>query len=244
MLFEEFKDDIMVALGGNLISVELEEKEYILALKRAIRTFKQKGHNTYRKSFMSVEVTKDIRTYTIPDNIEDGIKVIRPNSSGMFSGEDIFVKKAIDELVTTKGTSGSCNGIQFLEYEMTLHTLENYKRYSAFDVDFQIDRFKHEITFFNTPKRDGEIWLVEVYENLTDEEYMEIDWIFRWALAEAKIMLGQAYRKFSNLPSPDGTASLSGSEMINEGNEEKRMLLEEITELTDGALDYYGIYIG
>jgi hypothetical protein len=244
MLFEDFKSDVNIALGGNLVSVELEDVDYQYALNRAIRKFKQYGHNTYRKTFMSVEVSKGVSTYSIPSNIEDGIKVIRPNSSGMFSGEDIFVKKAIDELITTKSTSGSCTGVQFLEYEMTLHTLEKYKRYSAFDVDFQIDKFKHEITFFNTPKIDGEIWIVECYENLTDEEYAEIDWVFRWAITEAKLILGSAYRKFSNLPSPDGSTSLPGSEIVQEAKEEQRLLMEEIDNLVDGSIDYYGVYIG
>ena len=243
MTFEEFKDDLETALGGNLVSVELEDKEYMLALKRAVKTFKQKGHNTYRKVFIALETIKGVSSYTIPDNIEDGIKVIRPSNSGEFSSEDLFVRKALDELIPSSSL-GSCQGIQFLEYHMVLETLERYKRFTAYDVDFQIDRFKHEVKFFNTPKRDGEIWFLECYENLSNEEYMEVDWIFRWALTEAKIMLGQAYRKFSNLPSPDGSVNLSGSEMINEAKEEQRMLLEEIETLVDGALDYYGVYVG
>jgi hypothetical protein len=244
MTFDEFKDDLELALGGNLVSVELEEKEYEFALKRAIKVFQQKGHNTYRRKFHAIETVEGVQSYDIPNNIMDGIKVIRPNTSGEFSSEDLFVRKAIDELIPSSSRLGGCNGIQFLEYEMVLQTLEKYKRYTAYDVDFQIDKFQHKVKFFNQPKRDGEIWFLECYENLTDEEYMEVDWIFRWALTEAKIILGQAYRKFSSLPSPDGSTTLSGSEMINEAKEEQRMLLEEITELTDGAIDYYGVYVG
>ena len=241
MTFQEFKDEIITGLGGNLVDIELEDADVSLAFKRAVRTFKQKGHNTYRREFMAVSVEPDITSYDIPHNIEDGVRVMRPSGSGLFGGEDLFVKQAIDELLPS-GSISDCNGIAMLQYELAQNKLAQYEKMMAVGVDFQIDKFKHQVKFFTTP-RVAEVWFVEVYANLEDEEYMEMDWIQRWTSAEAKIILGQAYRKFSSLAAPHGEIQLSGSEMVSEGKEEQRLLLEDIDNMVDGNIDYWGVYI-
>jgi hypothetical protein len=244
MTFTELYNEIVIRLGGNLVDIELSTEDIATAYNAAIRTFKQKGHNNYRRKWMAVEVTKGITTYTIPNNITDGVKVIRPGaSSGLLGTQDIFTQSAIIDMLPT-AVNQSCMGITMLEYALLSGRMEEMKRYAATDVDFQIDKFRHEVTFFNTPQQN-ETWFVEVYEDLTDDEYSDIDWIVRWTLAESKIILGNAYRKFGgSIPGPSGVISLPGAELIQEGAQEKVDLLQEIEDMTDGTIDYWGVYFG
>ena len=43
MTIQELYDEVMIRLGGNLVDIELGEEDIGVALKSAIRTFKQKG---------------------------------------------------------------------------------------------------------------------------------------------------------------------------------------------------------
>lgn len=245
MTYEEFKQDVETALGGNLVSVELEDRDYQLAMRSAIRRFKHYGHNTYRRIYVAIAVEEGVSTYEIPDNVKEAIKVIRPSASGLdVTSGDLFHQQTLEEMMMKSFSGEGCNGYILLQHQLMSNRMEENKKRIAEDVDFQIDPFRSEVTFFNTPKLDGEVWFLEAFENLTEEEYVEIDWVFRWAVSEAKLLLGQAYRKFSNLSSPDGSVSLAGSEMIQEAREEQRILTEEIESLVDGAIDYYGIYMG
>lgn len=239
MTLDELAEEIMISLGANLVDVELSMDEIGLAFKKAKRTFQQKGHNNYRRVFYQLPVQPCRDVYMIPSEIDTVVKVIRPTTK-YFSTDDEFSMAAYNQLFgsTNTGLSGD-----WLSYELTLQQIERLQKYTAFDVQFNHDIHRDSITFLKNPNRK-EIWLLEVYTNLTDEEYMDVLWIQEWALAEAKIMLGNAYRKFSQLPSPDGSISLDGNGMIQEGNQDKERLLQEILDGVDGGVDYYEISFG
>src|SRR5690554_3394011 len=78
MTKDEFNEEIIIALGGNLIDVELEDKELDLAFKRAKRTFQQKGSNNMRRQFFRLRVNKCQQEYQLPSNIDTIVKVIKP----------------------------------------------------------------------------------------------------------------------------------------------------------------------
>ena len=236
---EDFFEEVMISLGGNLVDVELEDKELNLAFKKAKRTFIQKGHNSYRRMFYKTAVTKGCMIIPVPYNVDTVVRIIKPRR-GFHIGDDFSLAAFNDifPVTVSGGTSGD-----LLSYELTLQKLERWEKYMATDVDFNYDPFKHTISIMKAPLRD-EVWLVELYTNLEDSEYMDILWIQNWTIAEAKIMLGTAYRKFSSLPSPDGTVSLDGGSLIQEGKEEKLALLEEIENYTDGAIDFNEITFG
>lgn len=239
MKFKDFYDEVITSLGGELMDVELSEKDIRLCFNKAKRTFQQKGHNSYRKKFMRLNVDPCQKHYTLPNDINTVVKVIRPDS--LFGGEDEFYVSMYDQLFNKY--SNYVDSGDWLSYDFTLQLIEQYRRYLAFDVMFHFDEISN-IFIPNRMPRTKEVWLLEVYCNLNDEEYMDVLWIQSWALAEAKMILGNAYRKFSQIPGPDGVINLDGNGLIQEGMQEKERLLEDILNGVDGAIDYYPITIG
>lgn len=239
MKFDEFYEETIVGLGGSLVDVELEESEIRLCLKKAIRTFKQKGHNGYRKSFFRLPVHKCGMTYQMPSDVNTVIRIIRPSFG--FHANDEFSMAAFNEIFGYTSTPAQGD---LLSYEFMLQKIERLETYTAKEAEFHFDEMTKKVHLHKAPHRDREVWLFEVYHDLGEEEYMDMIWIQSWALAEAKIILGQAYRKFSSLPGPDGSISLDGGSLIQEGNQEKERLLEDILNLVDGSVDYYGITFG
>jgi hypothetical protein len=54
------------------------------------------------------------------------------------------------------------------------------------------------------------------------------NWIQRYALAVSRGILGEIRGKYSSLPSPGGGASLNGAALIQQSDQEKEKLKEEL----------------
>lgn len=238
MNFEEFKDDIITQLGGGIVDVELDDAEIRLAFKKAKKTFQQKGHNNYRRQFFKLPVTPCRSSYQLPSNVHTVVKIIKPTMG--FNLNDEFSIQAYNQIF---GYSQSTTGGDWLSHEFILQKIELWERYLAHDVQFDHDEFSNTLTAYKAPERNG-IWLIECYSNLTDDEYMNVLWVQEWAAAEAKQMLGNAYRKFPSLPGPDGAISLDGNSLIQEAKAEKEALLQDILDGVDGGVDFYEIVFG
>ena len=242
MTKEEFYEEIYLTLGDSLVEVELTEKDLDLSFKRAKRTFQQYGPDNYSKGYFCFTTQKDQTVYHIPKNIHTIINIIKP-SSAMWNVEDPLSVAAYNNLFSGFPSSVTTGG-DWLSLEMMGQQMEIWQRYMAYDVDFIHNKHESTIKLLQVP-RGNHKYILEVYRTLEDEQYMDMVWIQNWAIAEAKKILGGAYRKFSGLPGPDGSSvSLGGDQLVQEASEEMRMLREDIENQVSGDVDYYGIYVG
>ena len=225
-----FKTEIEIALGGSLIDVELTQADYDFAFDKAKRIFIQRGNNNFDRKFLSVAVLPDTYSYVLPasENIDTIVRIIKPRST--FSPADPFSVAAINEVFggLTSGSSSS-----MLTYELGMQMLDNINIYILNDTQFIWKKRTNTLTLLDNPVL-GESWFVEVYADLTDEEYEDVIWVRNYTIAEAKVILGMAYRKFQSLTSPSGETGLSGDAMIAEGKEEQLLLIEAIGDYVDG----------
>lgn len=82
-----------------------------------------------------------------------------------------------------------------------------------------------------------------LYNTDSDSNFYTSDWIFDYALAECKIMLGMIRRKFAQFTSIGNVGiSLDGDTLVQEGKEEKEKL-EETLRLEESH-EGYGILFG
>jgi hypothetical protein len=243
MKFEEFQDEILVLLGDSLVDVELTYKDVQLAFNKAKRTFQQIGPDNYRQGYFCINATRDDKIYMVPSEVTEVIRIINP-SSMTWNAEDPLTLAAYNNLFTT-GLSGNVSGMgDWLSLELLGQHMEIWNKYTANAIDFIHDKHTNSIRLLQSPKREGK-YILEVYRHLSDEEYMDLLWVQSWAIAEAKRMLGMAYRKFSGLPSPDGgSVSLGGDQLVQEAKEEFRMLREDVDNQISGDVDWWGIYVG
>jgi len=226
----EFATDITTALSGNLADVELTQSDWDFAFDKSKRTFQQRANNNLDKKFYPLAVTANNRSYVIPaeENIDTIIRFIKPRST--FSPNDPFSIASINQLFGNQ-FSGTSSGL--LTYELGMQMLDNVNIYIANDTDFIWKKRNNSLTLLDTPKTDG-TWLVECYADLSDAEYEEVLWIRNFTIAECKIILGRAYRKFQSLTTPTGETSLDGEQLVQEGKDEQERLIESIGDYTDG----------
>lgn len=95
-------------------------------------------------------------------------------------------------------------------------------------------------TYAVTPETSGSRYRLD---NVMSEYIYENDWFIDYVTALCKVTLGRTYRKFSQFTSLGNVGiSLDGSELIQEGTEEKRELEEKLKE--EECYYGYGIEIG
>lgn len=234
MDFQSFKSDIITCLGGNLVDVELTDSDIVTAFNRAVATWEQKGNTNMSHTWLTLPVTTGQRVYTLIDGISSVTRVIRPSTTGL-STDNPFHVAFIEDLYSGFDTNGSMGstGSQLMSYDLTLQLLENIEKYSAYLQQFYYRRFTKEIELQTSPDSD-DVWFLEVYKTLTDDQYRDVLWVHDWTLAECKIILGRAYSKFQSLSSPTGDTSLNGDSLIQEGKDDKTQLLQDIADYTDG----------
>lgn len=225
-----FIEDMTTALGGNLIDVELDQKDFQYAFDQAKRLFVQKGNNNLDKKFYSLSITEGTRVYTLPsnENIDTVIRIIKPTSS--FSSDDPFSMASIQQVF---GSQQMTAGSSLISYELTMQLLDNINIYIAHSTDFIWKKRNNELTLLDTPKID-ETWMLELYADLSDAEYEEVLWVREYTLAQLKMILGRAYRKFQTLTTPSGETPLDGEQLVQDGKEEKERLIENIQDYVDG----------
>lgn len=233
----DFYEEVIASLGGTLVDVELTPTELDICYKKARRQFIQKGHNSYKRAFYPLSVQTGVVEYQLPESVDTVVKIIKQSYG--FNVEDPFSLASFNDVFS----AGWVDSGDFLSYEMTLHRIEKWQRYMAYEEQFKLNAFTKKLQLYRRPKKD-ETWLVEVYHNLEDSEYQQIDWIIRWTIAEAKEMLGIAYRKFGSVAGPTGEVSLNGADYIADARAEKEALLLEIENYVDGDSDFSEIRFG
>lgn len=118
-------------------------------------------------------------------------------------------------------------------------------------TDMQLDNRSRQggaiLELLQTPKNSNDVMMLEVRLVRSDAELInDIEtgpWLHYYSRACAKIMLGMAYRKHDGAPGPGGGISLPGNDLIQEGTEEKKELLEDLLNMKYGEQPH-GIMFG
>lgn len=234
----EFAEEVITNLSGTLVDVELDIDDVFHAFKQAKRTWIQYGQENTERGFYKLEVNRDTVTYNIPDSIISVSEVIKPSGNGI-SSQDPFVMQGYQNLFSYSSGGSSA----FIIYDLALQLIENRRQYIVADPEFIFNRRSHTIRFLKAPTSD-QVWALDCFHLPSDEALMDDLWIFRYTVAECKMILGRAYRKFGTLPSPVGTDQIDGNDLVNEGKEEKQRLEEEIGEFIHGDPIGLGVFIG
>jgi len=236
-----FFEDIERDLGGSLIDVELDYDDYERCFKKAKKMFQQRGNDNYQHRFIALKLERDKREYEIPEeyNLDHVVRLIRPRGGQYYTDDPFHLSAMYDFISVTRGN----HQFDLLSYDLSRQILDQIDQRAARDIPFHFNKFNNKLTLYGDPIGE-ETWFVECYIHSEDEEYIQMDWIQRWTKAEAKEMLGYAYRKFSEVRTPTGTSQLPGSDLIQEAKSEKEELLEEIRNYTDGLPTGHFIHIG
>jgi hypothetical protein len=149
-----------------------------------------------------------------------------------FAGNELFGIAALQQLYTV-GT------FDMLSFHLMSSYIKELEMLFANRIMFQFTEKTRQLRLFQQILNPERV-LIDAMIERTEQDLMTNRetslWIKRWALAEAKAILGQVRGKYLNLAGPNGSTSLNAQDLLSQSEEEKRKLMEE---LHDPAMQNY-----
>ena len=229
-------DEIRNILGDGMVDVELDPKHYETALDLAVDRFRQRSSNANEEATLFLSLIEDINEYTLPNEVVEVRETFRralgsDNQSGI--DVDPFELAYTNLYFLQAGRIGGLTTWEaFSQYQETVGRLFGNK------LNFTWDTVTKKLTIIRRP-RHTETVLLQVYMLRTDETLLSDPyakpWLRDYALAQCKMMLGEARSKFGSLPGAQGGVTLNGADLKAEAQATMDRLEEEIQKYSDGG---------
>lgn len=234
-----------------MVDIELDPPHYDVAIDMAIDRYRQRSGNSLEESFLFLDVQPEVSVYTLPDDVQEVRDIYRRTmggSAGTGAQIDPFSLAFTTNMYMISNPSGTGGGPGSLAlYDFAAQYQELLGRMFGRDVMFTWNRSTKKLLLQRRFVGPEEI-VLHVY-NQRPEEVLLNDplakpWLRDYALAKCKLMLGEAYSKFSSgLAGPQGGVTLKGDALKAEGNADLERLEAEVQALIDGS-EGYGFIIG
>jgi len=238
--------EIKLRLGDGMIDVELDPEHYNLAIDRAIQTLRSRSDAAVEESYAFLQTQPDVQEYTLPSEILNIRRVYRRGVGGgnigtgtNFDPFDIAFQNTY--LINAGVVGGLANYDAFTQYKETLNRIFGGEYNFTFNTNTKVLKILRRIAI-------SEDIMIQVSNLVPEQSLLQNEytrpWMADWALAESKMMLGEARSKYSSgLPGPGGSVQLNGDALKQEAASDKERLLQSIINMEEGNRNY-GFIIG
>ena len=228
--------NLQTRLGSGMIDVELDPDHYNLAVDRAITRYRQRASNATEESGMFMTTQTDVDEYFLPSEVLEVRKIYRRavgSDSGTGTGIDPFDLAFTNLYILQAGRVG---GVAM--YDAFTQYQEVVGRIFGSETNFIWHPNTHKLEIIRRIKNEESI-LLHVYNEKPENELLRDRrsrlWLEDYALANCKIMLGEARGKYATLPGAAGGVQLNGDNLKQEGAAELERLEMEINRYGEGS---------
>lgn len=222
---ESIKDYILSRLGYPVVRVELTDFQIKTAIDEALTQIDYHAP-FWATQIATFECSAGVNTYILPTHIANNLTycvykkslLSIQNMAGSLEF-DFFIKYFQDNFVFSN--------FQVSDFYLLQTHLETMRKILSQEGSWDLIN-GNMLQLYPTPVFNERVILI--YRGLdsgTMHPYYK-NWIQRYALAVAKSILGEIRGKYSSLPSPGGGASLNGKDLIQQSEQEKEKLKEEL----------------
>ncbi len=234
----EVFDYIRFTLGDGMVDVELDPSHYETALKQSLLKYRQRSSNSVEESFAFLPLLVDQDKYTLPNEVISVKQVYRRSiGSTTSTGATQFEPFEAGFLNLYLLQSGRVGG--YLNYELFAQFQELSMRMFGGFINFKFNKVSRELHIFRRPRNSDETVMLHTFNYKPDvtllSDYMAFPWIKDHALAQCKIMLGEAREKFGTIAGPQGGTTLNGTALKGEGLAMLEKLEEDLKNYIDGG---------
>jgi hypothetical protein len=218
---KDIVDYIKTFLGDGMVDVELDPTHYNVAIDRALAKYRQRSANAVEESYGYLTLENDKNEYILPKEVISVRECFRRSigsRSGGGDGGTLFepfnLAYSNTYLLSTSNMGGIATYFMFASYQKEIGKM--FGSYIVFDFNPTTKKLR-----ISQRPRGQETVLLWMYNqrpdfNLFEDPYAGI-WLKDYALANAKIMLGEAREKFATIASPQGGTQLNGTALKQEG---------------------------
>jgi hypothetical protein len=214
-------DYIKTFLGGSMVDVELDPKDYNTAIDKALMRYRQRSQNATEESFGFITLQMNQNEYFMPKEVMQVRQLFRRSigsRSGGGDGGSLFEPFNLAYTNTYLLSSSNMGGLgtyfAFASYQNLVG-----KMFGSF-INFDFNPTTKKLRISQRPQGEESV-LAWMYNHrpefaLFQDTYAGL-WIKDYALAQSKIMLGEAREKFAQVAGPQGGTSLNGTALKGEG---------------------------
>jgi hypothetical protein len=242
----EITDYIRMRLGDGLVDVELEKEHYEMAINQALIKYRQRAQNSQEESYVSLTLLPETQEYILPKEIME-VRAVFRRGIGSVTGTtasqfEPFASGYLNTYMLVAGRVGGLTNYElFVDYQKLAMTMfGGYINYT-FNKTTKKLTLVRKIPFAgpNMKNEDYENVLLWTFNYKPDSmilnDIQSFPWIQEYAYSFAKMLLGQAYSKFSTIAGPQGGTSLNGATMVTEAKAEMDQLIEDLKTYVDGS---------
>lgn len=254
-------------LGYPMVKVELDPTQIADAIDYARKKFiKWASGNATHETYFTIMLSGGQAIYELPVGVTE---VLAYSSTGASSGINTLF--TIDNFLYNQGMYEALlhydsSGYSMVSYHIARDFLETVRRYTPDKYSYKYHQYTNQLEI-QPPPRTGNALRIDGFtydspgfvllrtmmlesatlpnysEENTFENFYGYDWVFDYATAECKMMLGLIRRKFSNFASLGNVGiSLDGDSLVSEAKEEMDSLEEKLK--LEEVYEGYGVEIG
>jgi hypothetical protein len=214
-------DYIKAMLGDGMIDIELDPIHYTTAIDRAFAKYRQKSANSVEESFAFLTLEQDVNEYTLSQDVIEVRQLYRRSIGSRTGGGDtgsLFepfnLAYSNTYLLSSSNMGGLATYYAFASYQKMVG-----KMFGS-EIQFTWNASTKRLTIMQRPRGEETI-LIWLYNHKPDfvllaDPYAGI-WLKDYAVAQCKIILGEARSKFAQIAGPQGGTQLNGDALKTEG---------------------------
>mgnify|MGYP003109743729 CR=1 FL=1 len=229
--YSSIKDSILSRLGSPVIRVELSDHQILTVIDEAVSKLDFHAPN-WCTNYTTFRTVKGRNVYEMPKFVLNNLQFVAYKKSLLSVAQaegslefDFFIKYFQDNFLF--------KDFQITDFLlMTMH-LEQLRKILGRDGTFEVVDNKY-IAVYPVPQEVEEVIVQFRSLNSHTLHPFYINWLQKYATANAKVILGGIRGKYSTLPSPGGGAKLNGDALVQDGQKEieklEDVLFNEIEE--------------
>jgi hypothetical protein len=233
---DEIIKEIQLRLADGMVDVELDREHYDIAINKSLQKYRQLSSGSVEEAVIFVQTQDGVTKYTLPDEVIDVKRLYRRGigtNSGGGTNFDPFDVAFNNMYMLQAGQIGGLAVFDaFAQYKETIG------RIFGSEYNFTFNRNSKQLTILRNVNHAEDIAVGVnnfIPESVLIKDVYASDWLSNYALAQSKLMLGEARSKFTGgLPGPGGAIQLNGDALKNEALSELEQLISGIHNMEEG----------
>jgi len=214
-------DYIKAMLGDGMIDIELDPIHYNTAIERAFAKYRQKSSNSVEESYAMLTLEQDVNEYTLAQEVIEVRQIFRRSVGSRTGGGDggsLFepfnLAYSNTYLLSSSNMGGLATYYAFASYQKMVG-----KMFGS-EINFTWNSQSKKLTIMQRPRGEESV-LIWLYNSRPEFAILsDVNaglWIKDYALAQCKVILGEARSKFAQIAGPQGGTQLNGDALKAEG---------------------------
>lgn len=242
----ELIDSIRSQLGYPVIDVELTPYQIDTAVSKALEKLRTNSSVAYRRGFFFLDIQPSVQHYKLTNRTIGFHKIVTVMAAYRFTsaflstahGAGVYGQIVLQHLYNM-GTYDLTSFHLISQYVEQLEHLFATRLTYHWDEPTRVLSFYH--SFVNPERVLLDTTIERPEQELLTDRWSKL-WVEKWALSEARIILGEIRGKYASLPGAGGGVSLNASELLARADQDQQELLQQLDDFVVNDVEDIGMH--